>query len=109
MIPAAEALRLPGARLSQEEQVAAAALLAQIEAHVRERMERRGVDYATSEVRGNVIAEVNQILRAAGWLPQWRAILEPSPLGGGSRHTGYALALAPGDEAYRAAAAESAV
>lgn len=104
MISAAEALRLPSAQLTSEERATADALEADIEAHVRLKMERRGCEFTTNETRSNVIAELNQRLKAAGFQPQWQAIIEPPRIGLGTpTHVGFKLALAPSDDAYRAA------
>ena len=105
MISAAEALRLPSAQLTPEESTAADTLEDEIETHVRQHMERRGIEFSTKEKRGNVIAEVNQRLKGAGYLPQWQAIIEQGKFSTNRVHTGFGLSLAPTDEAYRAATA----
>lgn len=106
MISAAEALRLPSAQLTPEESASADALEMSIESYVRLKMERRGCEYTTPETRPNIIAEVNQRLKTAGYQPQWQALVEQSVVKGAApRHVGFKLALAPTDEAYRAATA----
>lgn len=108
MISATDALRLPSAQLTGEEAAAADSLEAKIESGIRAAMERRGIDLQTNETRGNVIAEINQRLKAAGWVVQWRARVEPPRVGLTPTLVGYDLSLAPSDEAYRAAAARGA-
>lgn len=101
MIPAAEALKLPTAQLTDEERAAADKLEADIEEHVRVGMQRRGVDLSIKEINGNVIAEVNQRLKAAGFTPQWQAQVERHKLNAALQaHVGYKLSLSPSDQAY---------
>lgn len=102
MISAAEALRLPSAQLTSEESTASDALETAIEAHVRLKMERRGCEYTTEEKRPNVIAEVNQRLKRAGYQPQWQALVQQGKFSNNRVHMGFSLSLAPTDEAYQA-------
>jgi uncharacterized protein YcbX len=105
VIPAVEALQLPGAALSAEEREAADKLELAIEAHVRSKMTRQGVTFVTEETRGEVIADVNQRLKAAGYQSQWTAQVEQHPLNKAlQRVVGFSLSLAPTDESYRNAA-----
>lgn len=105
MIPATEALRLPSAQLSVDEIAAADALEAEIEAHVSKFMERRGCDFVVKETRNNVIAEINQRLKTAGYQFQWQPLVEQHPLNKAvQKHVGFRLTLAPNDEAYRTVA-----
>lgn len=104
MISAIDALLLPSAKLSADELAAVDALLGAIEAHVREKMERRGCDLQVKEARGNVIAEVNQRLKADGWNPKWQPLTQEGKFSRNVVIVGYLLALAPSDEAYRDAA-----
>ena len=104
MIPAIEALRLPNAQLTVEEIAAADALEAFIEDHVRKNMARRGCELAVKETNANIIAEVNQRLKAAGYLPQWQALVERNKFNAATQqHVGFQLALGPTDESYRTA------
>ena len=101
MIAAKEALRLPTAQLSATEVEDANKLEAEIEESVINSMERRGCDLTTSQTNGNVIAEVNQRLKRAGYLPQWRPLVEKHKLDATiQQHVGFQLSLAPSDDAY---------
>ena len=101
MIAAKEALRLPSAQLSATEVEDANKLEAQIEESVIKSMERRGCDLTTNVTNGNVIAEVNQRLKRAGYLPQWRALVEKHKLDAAvQQHVGFQLSLSPSDDAY---------
>ena len=103
MISAVDALRLPSAQLSEEERAGADKLEIEIEIHIRKFMERRGCDFETKETRGNVIAEINQRLKAAGYVPQWKPLLERHKLNNAAvTHVGFGLSLAPSDPAYAA-------
>lgn len=101
MISAVEALRLPSAMLTDEERTAADRIEAELEIHVRKYMEFRGVDFKTTETRNNVIAELNQRLKAAGWSTQWQRMSRPNRLSGGAQEcVGHMLFIAPTDESY---------
>lgn len=106
MIPAAEALRLPCAHLTKEEQAAADALDGAIDAHLRAHMTRGGVTFDALEIRAPVVADVQIRLRAAGYQVQAYPLEESSRLcqGGQGRLVGYRLAIVPAEEAYRIAA-----
>lgn len=108
MIPATEALRLPSAQLTEEERTAAEVLEKAIDTHIRQHMEWRGCQIKITEVRLNVIAEINQRLKAAGYQADWHRMAERSQVTGEERLVGFLLVLAPLDEAYRAAAARGA-
>lgn len=101
MIRAADALMLPHAQLTERQQARVDALDAQIDETVRVKGSRRGVDMQINENDGDVIAELAQRLRRAGWSPQWH------PLAGNvdkSKIVGYILAMAPSDAAHVEAA-----
>lgn len=101
MISAVDALKLPGAQLTSEEQIAADKLESDIEKHVRKNMRINGIDYKTDETRPVVIAEVNQRLKRAGWQPQWQALVEPNKFNPAAmKHVGFGLALSPSDAAF---------
>jgi hypothetical protein len=102
VIPAVEALKLEGAQLTDEQKMAADKLEAAIDTHVRANMRINGVDYATEEKDPMVIAEVNQRLKRAGWLPQWEMRLERHRLNAAAPPTliGFGLHLAPSDDAF---------
>ena len=105
MIPASEALNLSCAQLTVEETAAANALEAFIEEHVRQHMARRGCELAVKETNANVIAEVNQRLKWAGYIPQWQALVERNKFNAATQqHVGFQLSLGPTDESYRTAA-----
>jgi hypothetical protein len=101
MIASTEALMLPSAKLKEDEAAAADGLLVLIDDHVKKGMCRYGVDLETKMTNRNVIAEVNQRLRRAGWVTEWHPILEQHRLNAAVQNvTGYSLALYPKDEAY---------
>lgn len=100
MIAALEALRLERAKLSAAQRSAATELAATLDAFIRERMERRGCEFATRQTDANVVAEVIRETKAAGWSVQAQAMAEPSQFGGQPRIVGYVLSLAPRDEVY---------
>ncbi len=102
MIPASEALDLPTAQLTDDQRVRVEKLEALIEAHVRNAMERRGCDFHTTETDNNVVAEINQRLKAAGWITQFMRLQEPNPLNRGApRDIGFMIHLGPSDDAYK--------
>lgn len=104
MIRAAAALQLPAAKLTDAQRVKADRLEHELELHVRKDMEFRGVDIKIPETDGNVIAEVNQRLKAAGYAPSWQRIDQPHPLNKAvTVCAGWFLSLSPSDEAYREA------
>ena len=104
MIPASEALRLPSAQLSPEEVAAADALDAELDAHLRQHMQRGGATFDTKETRGPVIAEVTWRLRRAKYEVQVMAAQAASALDPRKACVvGYRLMLVPSDEAYREA------
>lgn len=102
MIPAEEALNLPSAQLTEDERSSIGKVLAEIEAHVRNYMQRRGVDITVAETNANVISEVNRRLRAAGYSTEWQAMVQPHPLNKAlATHVGFKLAMAPSENAYK--------
>jgi hypothetical protein len=104
VIPAVEALKLERAQLTPEDIEAINALELEIEAHVRENMEWRGVQFESKEKRPNIIAEVIQRLKVAGYEPRLEFMVEPHPLNKAIQQlVGFRLSLSPNDEAYRAA------
>lgn len=105
MIPAAEALLLPSAKLSAEEQTAADELERAIEAHVLEKMERGGCIYQTREQSAPVLAEMALRLRRAGWHAQVGPWIVQTPFSREPTRVGSTFALVPSDDAYRAAEA----
>jgi len=103
MISAIEALQLPSATLNEDELAAANMLEAEIEAHVRKFMQRRGPEqFTTKELRGNVVSEVNQRLKAAGWSPVWLQISEQSRVTGQVAIIAYKLDCPPSDASFAA-------
>lgn len=105
MMTAVEALSLPTAKLSAEDVEAADKLETLIELHVKSNMKRQGVVLEISEVRGDVIADVSQRLKDAGYQVQWTPLVEQHPLNKAQQKlVGFRLSLAPTDESYRAAA-----
>ena len=111
MISATDALLLPTAQLSEEEQRAAALLEVEISAYVETHMEFRGCcDIKTEETRPSVIANVNQRLRRRGWHAEWKPVYrQDDPANKHKRaHAGYAIDLIPSNEAYCEAAARGA-
>lgn len=106
MITAAEALRLPSARLSPEETHAADVLLQAIENHVVAHMSRAGCEepFTTKEKRSSVLTEVTQRLKVAGWIPRWQIDAEKGRFSDNVVIKGWKLmAIGPTDEAYRQA------
>lgn len=105
MISAVEALRLPSAKLTVEELQAADELEKMIDAHVQKFMAWRGFDFIGKETRPNVIAEVNQRLRAAGFQTEIRFTGEKNRFNAAAPPTitGFSLNAFPTDEAYKAA------
>ena len=105
MIPAVEALQLPTAQLSPEELAAADKLELFIEEHVKTNMTHQGANIEIKEGRPDIIANVSQRLKAAGYQAQWAPLVEPHPLNKAQQVlVGFRLSLAPSDESYRAAA-----
>jgi len=105
VISATDALALPTAQLTAEETEAANKLEAEIEVHVLAKMERKGIDFESKETRPNVIAEINQRLKAAGFDPQIQFVVDQHPLNKAiQRCIGFRLSMWPSDESYRAAA-----
>jgi len=103
MIPAVEALDLPSAQLTADELAAANMLEAELEAHVRKFMQRRGPEpFRTPEIRGNVISEVNQRLKLAGWAPIWSQLGEQSRVTGKLTINAYQVDFPPSDDSFAA-------
>lgn len=104
---AREALALPSAQITPDDQHAAAVLLLDVHCHIRASMEFRGCfGFQTKELRTTVIALVNQLLRRDGWEPQWVALREPDPADKRKQvHVGWGLSLVPSDAAYQIAIA----
>lgn len=102
MINAAEALALPTAQLSEEDLKLVEHIEAQLAEAIKTKMERRGVDVKLDGVtNANALAELNQRLKRAGWMPSWQPLVEPHPLHQNKqRLTGYMLSLAPHDSSY---------
>lgn len=103
MISAAQALRLPSAKLTAAEKQAADALEASIDLFVRKEYSRGTVRYSAMETRVKVLDEVQWRIRKAGWTLQTFALEEESHISRQKRVVGFLLALSPPDEAYRAA------
>lgn len=105
MIPAHEALLLPTALLSEEQRARADALETLIDQYVRANMERRGCDFDTEETDLNVVAEVNQRLKAAGYNVNWQQLAKPNRLNpqGAMKLVGFRLAISPTTESYQKA------
>ena len=101
MIAAADALLKNSARLNADELAAVDEVERAIETYVDRHMERRGCyGFCTRETRANVLAEVNQRLKSAGWVVDFRARLEPGMLSQEMTHVGFEIVLMPTDEAY---------
>jgi hypothetical protein len=104
MISAAEALSLPRAQLTAEEKAAADALESLIDENVRISMSRRGCNIEGKEFNPNVIAEVNQRLKTAGYMTNWQFVIEQNRFNKAVQQPiGFRLELFPTDEAYRKA------
>ena len=104
MIKASDALRLPCAKLTDEEKRAADVLEQAIENHVTAHMNRAGCDepFRTQEKRPAVVAEVTQRLKRAGWIPVWNRLVEQGRFSNNQVVVGWQLSgLGPTDEAYR--------
>ena len=104
MIPAAEALRLPRARLSDSDAAAVEALLAEIDAHVRAHVTRRGdvVSIPAGKVNADIVGEVTHRLRKLGWVCGWQQIAGRNPITMQETIIRFDLALTPEDAAYDA-------
>lgn len=102
MITAVDALRLPHAALKPTDAADAARLLERIDAHVREKMLRRGAVVAVpfGEVNPEIIAEVTLALRRRGWVCEWQQWLEKSALSRQMEQVGFQVAVSPTLEAY---------
>lgn len=102
MIPAFEALALSTAQLSADDLKLVEHIEAQLVEAIKTKMERRGVDVKLDGVtNANALAEINQRLKRAGWMPTWQPLVEPHPLHQNKqRLTGYMLSLAPSDSSY---------
>jgi hypothetical protein len=107
VISATEALALPKTKLTTEEKEGADRLEITIEQAIREHMEFRGIDLEIKEPRPNVIAEVNQRLRAVGFVAQWQPMVQQNRFNPAAAPAivGFKLSLSPGDAAYKEAAA----
>ena len=104
MIRAADALKKPTAQLSAEEKAAVDAIESELEKLIDEKMEFRGVDFLSKESRPNVVAELNQRLKAAGYEPHIEMMLERHPFNAAlMKLSGFKLMLAPSDAAYQEA------
>jgi hypothetical protein len=103
MIPATEALELANAKLTPQELEAADKLEAELDEFIRTKMERRGCDFTTKETNGNVIAEINQRIKRAGYAPTWHQLIERNRFNAAAepKLVGYKVQVAPSDEAYR--------
>ena len=105
MISAVEALQLPTAQLTAEEALAADKLESLIDEHIRTGMCHSGVDLQVTMTNANVIACVNQRLRANGWGTGWQPVIEQHRLNVAvQKHVGFKVSLFPDDEAYKEAA-----
>ena len=105
MISAAEALALPTAALTTEELARVVELEAMIEAHVLKNMQYRGADeFKSDETNPNVLAALNQRVKEAGYVPEFKYRIEKHPLNAAlTKLVGFELGLYPSNEAYRAA------
>jgi hypothetical protein len=103
VITAIEALKLKTAQLSADDLATVDRLESQIEEHIRMHMEHRGCELSLKETNNNIIAELNQRLKEAGYATQWGALTESHPLNAAKKVVvGFHLVLAPTDEAYGA-------
>lgn len=101
MITAKEALRLPSAQLTPEEQHDVEELLKRIDQAVRTGMQHNGIVFESTEVRPQVNAEVIARLRHAGWSPQAIPEVEqPRFTGGKPSIRKVTIMLLPADESY---------
>jgi hypothetical protein len=96
VITALEALRLPGAQLTDQQRQILRQVLADIDAWVRSHMQRCGVEMNLRITDANIVAEVSRLLRRASWNPQWLKLSEAAKVQGAEPlHIGYRLLLAP--------------
>lgn len=103
MISADEALRLPTAKLSRQEQTEIADALEKIDAFVRLNMKRAGCDMMVFQKNTNVMSEVSRALCERGWAPRFEPIAEQSKIQGGQpKIIGFRLVLEPSNETYKA-------
>lgn len=102
MITAGEALQLDSAKLTEAEIEAANKLEGTIEEFVRKEMKFYGCTFDGKETDPNVLAEVNRRLKAAGYTPEWKYLIQQHPLNAAkSQVIGFQVLLTPGDAAYR--------
>lgn len=104
MISAAEALRLPRARLSDSDAAGVEALLAEIDSHVRAHATRRGdvVPVPVGRVNADIVGEVTHRLRKLGWVCGWQQVVGRNPITLQESIVRFDLALTPDDAAYDA-------
>ena len=103
MIHATEALKLPTAQLNDADKAAVDEYEKVIEQHILKSMERRGCELKLdlSEKDANVIAELNQRVKMAGYNPKWQQLVEQHPLNKAVTKTlGFLLFICPSDESY---------
>jgi len=104
MITAIEALRLPSAKLTDEQSEKATDVINKIDAQVRMKMTRGGLTMILNVTDQSVLAHVAILLKQAGWNPQWMPVHEQSSIRGAQpKHVGFQLTLAPQESAYEAA------
>lgn len=104
MIHASEALRLPSAQLTEDENKMVTAILDEIDTGVRTNVRRNGFEFKTNCTSAPAIFEVTQVLQDGGWIVNCQPILKhPRIQGGMTTHEGFTLVCAPSREAVLAA------
>jgi hypothetical protein len=110
LIDATDAMRLPGAQITEDELREADMLTADLHKYIVKYAERRGFEWQANTGKANVISEIMYRLRVAKWTPQITGVDQDEPLvrGGKPRILRYYLAVAPSDEAVTLARTTSA-
>lgn len=98
-----EALALPTAQLTADELRIVATIEASIDETIDKAMTYRGLELDLKNSNLNVIAELNQRFRNAGWITQWTPNMEQHVFNKALKTcVGFHLVLTPKDEDYQA-------
>ena len=98
---AAEALGLPCAQLSEEERQRVKDLETEIENQIHQKMARRGMEVNLMETNPNVMAELGQRAKNAGYKVEMLPLTKRNRFNTAAEdHVGWRFIMIPGDEAY---------
>lgn len=104
MITAAEALRLSGAQLTEDERAIVHKLLTILDEEIPKRMKRNGFEFETNNTNAAAMFEVVTILQDHGWIVQCAPKIQQSRFSNNNpMHVGYTLSCSPSKNAIETA------